>query len=107
MTAGGIAWTTTGWNDGSPVWSYGVTSAGDALFRMLSAEGINVSKIGEDYKIEITPSAFRIYYRDILVTSIEADEMNIPKAFFTGYMQCGRIRLMPYKNVGTNLIFLD
>lgn len=107
MTGSGIAWTTTGWNDGSPVWSYGVTAAGDALFRMLSAEGIEVSKVGEDYNIEITPKAFRIYYRDMLVTNIEADEMNIPKAFFTSYAQCGRIRLIPYGNTGTNLVFLD
>lgn len=111
MTAQGIAWTTTGWNGGSPVWAYGVTAAGDALFRLLSAEGIEVSKVGEDYNIEITPSAFRIYYRDMLVTNIEADEMNIPKAFFTTYAQCGRVRLIPYKQnnveVGTNLVFLD
>ncbi len=40
MTEGGIAWTDTGWNDGNPVWSYGVTSAGDALFKMLAAEKI-------------------------------------------------------------------
>lgn len=107
MTASGIAWTTTGWNGGSPIWSYGVTAAGDALFHMLSAEGIEVAKAGEDYNIEITPSAFRIYYRDMLVTNIEADEMNIPKAFFTSYAQCGRVRLIPYGDVGTNLVFLD
>ena len=107
MTASGIAWTTTGWNGGSPVWSYGVTAAGDALFHMLSAEGIEVAKAGEDYNIEITPSAFRIYYRDMLVTNIEADEMNIPKAFFTSYAQCGRVRLIPYGDIGTNLVFLD
>lgn len=107
MTAAGIAWTTTGWNNGSPVWSYGVTAAGDALFRLLSAEGIEVSKVGEDYNIEITPKAFRIYYRDMLVTNIEADEMNIPKAFFTTYAQCGRVRLIPYGDTGTNLVFLD
>lgn len=107
MTASGIAWTTTGWNNGNPVWSYGVTAAGDALFRMLSAEGIEVSKVGEDYNIEITPKAFRIYYRDMLVTNIEADEMNIPKAFFTNYAQCGKVRLIPYGTTGTNLVFLD
>lgn len=111
MTAGGIAWTTTGWNDGEPVWSYGATAAGDALFRMLSAEGIEVSKIGEDYSVEITPKAFNIFYRDMLVTEIKADEMTIPKTVFTGYAQCGKIRFVPYAPggtlVGTNLIFID
>lgn len=107
MTANGIAWTNTGWNDGDPIWQSGVTAAGDALFRMLSAEGIIVSKAGEDYNIEITPSAFRIYYRDMLVTNIEMDEMTIPKAVFTSYAQCGKVRLVPYGTTGTNLVFVD
>ena len=107
MTAEGIAWTRDGWNGGSPVWSYGVTSAGDALFRMLSAEGITVAKAGEDYNIEITPSAFRIYYRNMLVTNIEADEMTIPKASFTGYAQWGKIRIVPYEDLGANMLYID
>lgn len=107
MTANGIAWTTTGWNDGSPIWHSGVTAAGDALFRLLSAEGIEVSKAGEDYNIEITPRAFRIYYRNMLVTNIEADEMTIPKVVFTEYAQCGKVRLVPYGTTGTNLVFVD
>ncbi len=111
MTANGIAWTTSGWNNGEPVWSYGVTSAGDALFRMLSAEGIEVSKVGEDYNIEITPRTFKIYYRDMLVTNIEADQMTIPKAIFTSFAQSGRVRWVPYNRngvmEGTNLVFID
>lgn len=111
MTAGGIAWTANGWNGGDPIWSYGATAAGDALFRMLSAEGIEVSRAGEDYSVEITPKAFNIYYRDMLVTEIVADEMTIPKTVFTVYAQCGRIRYAPYAPngivKGTNLIFLD
>ena len=107
MTANGIAWTNTGWNGGSPVWQSGVTAAGDALFRMLSAEGITVSKEGEDYTIQITPSAFRIYYRQMLVTEISKDEMTIPKAVFTNYAECGKIRMVPYNNAGANILFLD
>ena len=107
MTANGIAWTNTGWNDGNPVWQSGVTAAGDALFRLLSAEGINVSKAGEDYHIEITPSAFHIYFRDMLVTSLEADEMTIPKARFTGFAEIGKIRFVPYGTTGTNMVFTD
>lgn len=107
MTAQGIAWTSGGWNDGAPVWSYGVTAAGDALFRLLSAEGIEVSKVGEDYNIEITPSAFRIYYRDMLVTNIEADEMEIPRVTVSTYLQCGKIRLVPFGDSGANIIFVD
>ena len=111
MTASGIAWTTTGWNGGNPVWSHGVTAAGDALFRLLSAEGIEVSKVGEDYNIEITPKAFKIYYRDMLVTNIEADEMSIPKAKFSTHAECGKVRIVPHivdgVVSGTNIVFMD
>lgn len=111
MTAEGIAWTASGWNNGEPVWSYGTTAAGDALFRMLSAEGIEVGKVGEDYNIEMTPRAFRIFYREMLVTEIEADEMTIPKAIFTTHAECGKIRLVPHTEngvvTGTNMVFVD
>lgn len=39
-TSGGIAWTDTGWNGGSPVWQYGVTSAGSAFFKVLAADRV-------------------------------------------------------------------
>ncbi len=39
-TSGGIAWTSDGWNGGSPVWRYGATSAGDAFFRRITADHI-------------------------------------------------------------------
>lgn len=111
MTAGGIAWTNSGWNDGNPVWSYGATSAGDALFRMLSAEGINVAKVGQDYHIEISPSTFSIYYKQMLATTIEADSMLIPKVKTTEYFECGKTRMVPYAPggvlEGTNLVFID
>lgn len=111
MTSGGIAWTTTGWNDGNPVWSYGATSAGDALFKMLSAEGISVARAGSDYNIEITPNAFTIYYKQMLVTQIIADTMEIPKTIVSEYAECGKVRLVPYSPggvlVGTNLVFID
>ena len=111
MTAGGIAWTNAGWNNGSPVWQYGTTAAGDALFRMLSAEGIQVSKVGEDYSIEITPQAFRIFYKNMLVTNIEADEMTIPKAKFTTHAEFGKIRIIPHfvggVLSGTNIVYMD
>lgn len=37
MTSNGIAWTDQGWNDGEPVWQYGVTSAGEAFFKIVRA----------------------------------------------------------------------
>lgn len=40
-TANGIAWTTTGWNGGAPVWKYGVTAAGAAFFETLAANRVS------------------------------------------------------------------
>lgn len=111
MTADGIAWTDSGWNGGSPVWSYGATGSGDALFRMLSAEGIRVSSADNDYHIEITPSTFEIYYKDMVVTQITADEMQIPNLNITNYAQVGKVRIVPYKvgnsELGANVIYVD
>lgn len=111
MTANGIAWTADGWNGGSPVWSYGASSAGDAFFRMLSAEGIEVSKVGADYHIEITPQTFSIYYKEMPVTVIDADQMTIPKASITHTLEIGKIRFIPYSEngvvVGTNIVYVD
>ena len=111
INAGGIAWTNDGWNGGEPVWQTGVTAAGDALFKLLSAEGIKVSKINEDYSIEITPTAFNIYYKSMPVTVIEKEEMTIPRLKATNYIEVGKTRDVPYYSggnlVGTNKIFID
>lgn len=42
---GSYVWTTTGWNDGMPVWNYGYTQDGNAVFRLLSTVGINADWI--------------------------------------------------------------
>lgn len=38
---GQFAFTTTGWNNGTPVWEYGVTQSGSLIMRVISAIGIN------------------------------------------------------------------
>ena len=111
FTANGIAWTNEGWNGGSPVWQYGVTSAGDALFRFISANGINVSSPSNEYNINLTPDTFEVLYRSMVVTRIYRDLMTIPRANFTEYAQWGGVQLVPYEHngetLGANLIFLD
>lgn len=42
---GTFAWTTSGWNDGSPAWTYGITQDGSAIFRLLTVWGINADWI--------------------------------------------------------------
>ena len=92
MTSGGIAWTNQGWNNGNPQWQYGATSAGDALFRNLSAQGIHLSQPDENYTVEITPKSFEIKFVGNDVTKIVDDEMEIPKMYASGYSQTGCVR---------------
>ena len=107
MGASGFAWTESGWNGGSPVWKSGVTAAGEAFFRLISTEGIKIGKVGQDYHIEITPSAFQIFFREMLVTEIEEDTMSIPRMIATDYVQVGRVRIAPHDPVGADFIFVD
>lgn len=96
MTSNGIAWTDSGWNDGNPVWQYGATFAGDALFRMLSAEGIHVSNPVDPYRLELTPKEFKIYRGTSLLTSIDFDVMTIQKLNVRESISTGNIRIQPY-----------
>lgn len=59
FNAGGFAWTTD-WNDGNPVWQYGITRDGNAVMNALSAYkvqadqieagSITVEKLSDEYK---------------------------------------------------------
>ena len=109
LTANGIAWTDTGWNGGSPVWQYGVTTAGFALFKRLSAEGIDVQSVNTNYHVEITPSAFKVYYLATEVMSIVADELTVPKAKIEA-LDLGGLRFVAVKSgstiVGTDVYWI-
>ncbi len=41
----GIAWTDSGWNDGSPVWKYGISSNGEAILNSVDAYKIRADLI--------------------------------------------------------------
>lgn len=102
-TAQGFAWTNTGWNSGSPVWSYGVTSSGFAMFKRLSAEGIDVVNLSNNYRAEITPEHFNIYYQNELIITIDAinraiDAPRLISHYSTtsaNYIQIGKLRFVP------------
>lgn len=76
INAGGFAWTND-WNNGSPVWNYGVTSSGFAMFKRLSAEGIDVTNANSFYRAEVTPEHFNIYYKEELIITIDAIDSSI------------------------------
>lgn len=47
--ASGFAWTTDGWKDGNPVWHYGFTDTGDAIFSEVQAYKISADLIQTGY----------------------------------------------------------
>ena len=52
----GFAWTDEGWNDGSPVWKYGVMSDGSIVAKFLDAVGVKAEwvTIGPETTYEVT-----------------------------------------------------
>lgn len=112
INAGGFAWTTD-WNGGDPVWNYGITSSGFAMFRRLSAEGIDVTNTDSDYRAEVTPEHFNIYYRNELIITIDATDRAIkaPRIYIPysngadNYLRIGNLLLIPTDN-GANAIVI-
>lgn len=116
INAGGIAWTDD-WNDGNPSWTQGVSSAGDAFFRFISAKGLNLSDVDDPYHIEITPGTFTVYYgsgaTEQVVATIKADETNgsrattmqIPRVLISNYQEIGPIRMVA-KTDGLDFVYV-
>ena len=113
-TAQGFAWTNNGWNGGSPVWSYGVTSGGYALFKWLSAEGIDVTKASSDYRAEVTPEHFNIYYQNELIITIDATDRGVETPRLTvpynansdNKLKVGKLVWIPTAT-GVNAVFVE
>lgn len=47
--ASGFAWTTTGWNNGDPIWHYGFTDTGDAILNTIHAYKLSAELIETGY----------------------------------------------------------
>lgn len=112
INAGGFAWTNS-WNSGNPTWNYGITSSGFAMFKRLSAEGIDVTNINSRYRAEVTPERFNIYLDNSLIITIDAVDraiqtprINIPYSTLSdNYMKVGNLMFFPVTN-GTDVFLL-
>lgn len=112
INAGGFAWTDD-WNSGSPVWNYGITSSGFAMFKRLSAEGIDVTNVNSDYRAEVTPEHFNIYYQNELIITIDATDRAIrsPRVYIPysndtdNYLRIGNLMFVPTPN-GANAVVI-
>ena len=78
-TANGFAYTTSGWNEGSPVWQYGMTSDGNIICNVLSAVGIVADWI-QAGRIE---SADGSCYFDLDSNQLFASKIGLPTRFLS------------------------
>ena len=82
-TAGGFAYTKSGWNDGSPVWQYGMTADGNIICNVLSAVGVIADWI-QAGRIE---SADGSCYFDLDNNQLFANKIGLP----TRYLSAGNV----------------
>ena len=92
----GFAWCLTGWNDGNPFWQNGITKDGNAIFKFVYANGIEVANENVEYSARITPRAFEIWYRAMKVITMNADLTKLTKVKVNNYLDIGRIRIIPH-----------
>lgn len=113
MTANGIAWTND-WNGGQPIWTEGISKAGDAFFKHISASGLSLNRVDNPYRIEITPQTFEICYGETIIASISgnvtetdnnATAMQIPRILVTDYQSFGAIRAVP-RSDGLDFVYV-
>ena len=106
INAGGFAWTDSGWQDGNPVWEYGATKNGNAIFRTVSAYGVEVADPNQDYSAQMIPTGFDIYYRTQRILTVNGDETELTKLLVKNQLNCGKTRLVPHEQ-GADLVILD
>lgn len=111
MVSGGFAYTNAGWNNGNPVWEYGFSKDGNAVFKKVSAYGVEVSDPNNDYSAMMTPEAFEIWYRAIKIMSANGEKSEFTRMEIKNSLDCGKVRIAPHtvnsELIGTNIIFLD
>ena len=82
-TSNGFAYTNSGWNEGSPVWQYGMTADGNIICNVLSAVGIIADWI-QAGRIE---SADGSCYFDLDNNQLFANKIGLP----TRYLSAGNV----------------
>ena len=78
-TANGFAYTNSGWNEGSPVWQYGMTADGNIICNVLSAVGIVADWI-QAGRIESVDGSC---YFDLDNNQLFANKIGLPKRYLS------------------------
>ena len=78
-TASGFAYTNSGWNNGAPVWQYGMTADGNIICRVLSAVGI----VADWIQAGRIQSADGSCYFDLDNNQLFANKIGLPKRYLS------------------------
>ena len=105
MTANGLAYTNSGWNDGNPVWEYGLSKDGNAVFKMVSAYGVEVSDPNQDYSAQMIPTGFDIFYKTAKVLTVNEKRTEITDVLVKRRLESGKIQFVP-NSAGADFIYI-
>lgn len=78
--AGGFAWTHS-WNDGNPIWEYGFTQDGNAVYNALSAWKIQTQYLDAEC---VTAEKLSVEYRQSVQDDIDASATALEQSFKVG-----------------------
>ena len=110
QNAGGFAYTNSGWNKGEPVWESGFSKDGNIIAKKVNAYGVTVSDPSSKSSSQITPGVFSVWYGAMQVLTVNGEESIFTK-LKAEQVDCGRVRLLPYRRdgvlLGANLVFID
>lgn len=106
INSGGFAYTNSGWNDGNPVWEYGFSKDGNAVFKIVSAYGVEVSDPNQDYSAQMVPTGFDIYYRAMKVLTVNDQRTEVTDLLVKDRLQIGQMQIVP-NNLGADFIVLS
>lgn len=90
---GQFAWTTTGWNDGSPTWEYGLTRDGNMVLQALSLHNLTADMILLQGTTTTAQEAFDsavAVFRDIPQPPYKAGDLwHMPELTVDYWLNCG------------------
>ena len=77
FNAGGFAWTDN-WNDGDPIWQYGFTKDGNALYKILSTYKIQTEYLDAGC---VTAEKLSVEYKQSVIGKITGAETRVSQSF--------------------------
>lgn len=105
MTENGFAYTNSGWNNGNPVWEYGLDKEGNAIFKSVSAYGVEVSDPNQDYSAQMIPTGFDIFYKTDKVLTVNEKRTEITDVLVKRRLESGKIQFVP-NDLGADFIYI-